>query len=189
MARKPKSVEANSPDDSAQQAMATELVQIPMPTLSEKERLNQTAFLTAFAELGRIEASAKACGLERHGHQRWLKEDLSYRERWEVALAQHRENVDARILKRIDDPEGNRGSDVLLMFYAKAVNPDKYREVAINVDGKAVDSMAEVKKLVSEARRKKQAEVRDKPAVSVQEQAEAVVRAKVEVGEKGSVGG
>ena len=39
--------------------------------------------------------------------------------------------------ERINDPKGNRGSDILLMFALKAHWPDKYREAVVVGDDTA----------------------------------------------------
>ena len=49
---------------------------------------------------------------------------------------------------RLEDPKGNRGSDVLLMFKAKAEMPEKYREevkvLNVEVPLKMLDKLAEI---------------------------------------------
>ena len=47
------------------------------------------------------------------------------------------------------------------------------------MDDKAIEAMSEIKALGSKLRKEQQSRDRDKPEVSVQEQAEAVVRQKV----------
>ncbi len=88
----------------------------------------QQRFLEAFVKMGRIGSACRAIGLTRQTHYDWLKADPAYEALWKVAVECHQEYVDELILDRITDPTGNRGSDILLIFYAKAINAAKYRE-------------------------------------------------------------
>ena len=56
--------------------------------------------------------------------------------------------VEGLIDSRLANPEGNRGSDILLMFKAKAEMPEKYREEVKIVDTSATkDLLAELRRL------------------------------------------
>jgi hypothetical protein len=46
----------------------------------------------------------------------------------EIAHADYCERIEEDIDERLGNPKGNRGSDILLMFKAKAEMPGKYRE-------------------------------------------------------------
>jgi len=111
-------------------------------TSIEKRRLwdRQEVFLAAFRETGRIFKAAEATGLTRWAHNHWVSGDVfGYRERLKNAHADWAESkVESRIDDRLDAPEGNRGSDVLLMLQAKAEMPEKYREQVTVVDTSAI---------------------------------------------------
>ena len=142
----------------------------------EQMQLRQDAFLQAYEKLGRITHAAEAAGLHRDRHYEWMKADaLGYRASFEKALQGHRDYVDRLILDRIEEPAGNRGSDVLLIFYAKAVNPEKYRDVSVGVDDDAKDAIAELRRLSKQAREALNKE-QVQPDLSPVQQAEALVR-------------
>ena len=104
----------------------------PDSTLSEKQRVwdRQEKFLSVYRTNGRLGKSARAIGLTRWAPNHWLKHDvMGFRERRDIAHQDWCEDtIECRIDDRLDTPEGNRGSDVLLMFQAKAEMPEKYRE-------------------------------------------------------------
>ena len=110
----------------------------------------QELFLTAFRECGRIGKAANAVGLTRWATNRWLEGDVfGFRERMKLAHADYCETqVEGLIDSRLANPEGNRGSDILLMFKAKAEMPEKYREEVKIVDTSATkDLLAELRRL------------------------------------------
>jgi hypothetical protein len=89
----------------------------------------QEAFLTAYAQLGTILHAAKAAGISRFTVNKWLSTDLhSFKKRMELAHQDHCDHLERMIDERLANPQGNRGSDILLMFKAKAEMPEKYRE-------------------------------------------------------------
>lgn len=106
-------------------------------TLSiEKKRQHekQEHFLTAFAELGTVSQAAMVAGCSRVTVYAWDKADAQdFKERWEHARHDFRESLEKMIMDRLISPQGNRGSDVLLMFKAKAEMPEKYRELPVIV--------------------------------------------------------
>jgi hypothetical protein len=110
----------------------------------------------------------------------WIEGDVegfkaSYAESAEVFT----DSLEQTMWDRIADPTGNRGSDILLMFALKARRPDVYREIGIVIDDKALEAVAEMKAVMSAARKKKRSQEAERPEVSVQEQADEVVRKKV----------
>jgi hypothetical protein len=59
----------------------------------------------------------------------WMTADpYSFKERFELAHQDYREFLEGLIQQRLLNPQGNRGSDILLMFREKAEWPEKYRE-------------------------------------------------------------
>ena len=90
----------------------------------EKRRIwdCQEAFLATFRTCRRVDKSAEAVGLTRSAHDNWMRADtFGYRARLKSAHADWREaHIEGEIDSRLSDPQGNRGSDVLLMFAAKA---------------------------------------------------------------------
>ena len=109
----------------------------------------QEAYLAAYAECGRRNKAAATVGLTYWAIRHWDRHDVfSFRERQDVAhLIYCETQVEGLIDERLANPEGNRGSDILLMFKAKAEMPEKYRE-----EVKIVDTR-ETKDLLEELRR------------------------------------
>ena len=86
--------------------------------------------MAVYREWGKIGKAANAVGLTRWGVDWWNKHDIfRFRERINAAHADYCETVIevGLIDSRLANPQGNRGSDVLLMFKAKAEMPGKYR--------------------------------------------------------------
>lgn len=113
---------------------------------------NQFAFLQALAaEAGNVSAAARRCQQARSNHDRWLKETDEQGNPTPTALAYHKlvqaidneacDEVEAEIRRRgvrgVEEPVFYQGevcgyvqkfSDLLLIFRAKALMPEKYRE-------------------------------------------------------------
>jgi hypothetical protein len=105
--------------------------------LREKQTwMRQEAFLKQYSERGKLIRAAEAAGMTIWAVEYWQKQDLyQFNRRLEVAHARYSESIEQMIDDRLQHPEGNRGSDPLLMFKQKAENPSKYRE-----DVKVVDT-------------------------------------------------
>lgn len=123
-------------------------------TLPQRAKLtpNQFAFLQALAaEAGNISAAARRCEQARTNHYLWSNEvdgegnptptALAYRQLVESIHNESCDEVDAEIRRRgiqgVDEPVFYQGaicgsvrkfSDLLLIFRAKALMPEKYRE-------------------------------------------------------------
>jgi hypothetical protein len=115
-------------------------------TAPKKER-----FLQAYALVGVITAAAGEAGCNPRAHYNWMKEDPEYPARFAAAKEEAADRLDAEIVRRAvtgyeepvfgtiyneagkplrKDVVGHirRYSDVLLMFRAKALRPEMYRE-------------------------------------------------------------
>jgi hypothetical protein len=89
----------------------------------------QELFFQAFSQLGTILHASRVVGIHRTTVNLWLSADLySFKTRFELAHQDYQEFLEGLIRERLVDPQGNRGSDILLMFKAKAEMPEKYRE-------------------------------------------------------------
>jgi hypothetical protein len=111
--------------------------------------LRQTHFLEAFAKLGRIGEAAEAVGITRWAVDQWQDKDLySFRKRMEKAHQGYVESLEGMVDNRLNNPQGNRGSDILLMFKLKAERPEKYREdvkvVGIDASKMMLDKLREM---------------------------------------------
>ncbi len=150
-------------------------------TVPERNRAaSQKRWLAAFTTTGNQTEACRLTGVGRTTVHDWLNGDVEgFKASHAQAMEAFTDGLERTMWNRLAKPEGNRGSDILLMFALKARRPDVYRELALVMDDKALDAMSEVKAMLSKLRKEQQAEQRDKPAVSVQEQADAVVRQKV----------
>jgi hypothetical protein len=89
----------------------------------------QEMFLEAFRKCGKIGKAAKASGLTRWAAYYWQRDDtFSFNKRLEAAHEDYCESWEQGMDERLEDPKGNRGSDILYMFKMKAEKPGKYRE-------------------------------------------------------------
>jgi hypothetical protein len=110
---------------------------------------HQEAFLKAYGELGTIIHAARAVGIHRTTVNLWLSSDLySFKKRMEDAHQDYREFLEGLIHERLVNPQGNRGSDVLLMFKEKAEWPEKYREevkvIGVDASKQMMDRLREM---------------------------------------------
>jgi hypothetical protein len=98
-------------------------------TVNKQCWARQEAFLLAYAKLGTILHAAEAVGISRVTVHGWINTDLySFKKRMDLAHDDYCDWIQGVIRDRIANPQGNRGSDVLVMFAAKAEMPGKYRE-------------------------------------------------------------
>jgi hypothetical protein len=89
----------------------------------------QEMFLAAYAKCGRITEAAKCSGITRWCVDKWQQSDTyAIKKRMELAHAEYVEAWERWMDDRLQNPQGNRGSDVLGMFKLKAEKPEKYRE-------------------------------------------------------------
>ena len=64
---------------------------------------------------------------------------FGYRERYNMAHADWCEDkIEGLMDERLSDPQGNRGSDILLLAKARAEMPEKYRETVHVMDTSAI---------------------------------------------------
>ena len=103
----------------------------------EKERWErQEQYLAAFIRQGAHVRTCQSTGISRHTAIYWEEHNIyGFRERLKLAQQAHTERWESLMDKRLEDPQGNRGSDVLLMFKLKALDPQKYRELPVSDHG------------------------------------------------------
>ena len=87
---------------------------------------------------------------------RWKRENyLRYRDRLAAAHTSFVSFLEKTMWERIDDPAGNRGSDILLMFALKAHAPELYRELPAMDDATAKETLTQLRKLSKQAHGKR----------------------------------
>ena len=103
--------------------------------------LNQTAFLSAYAQTGIISKAAEIAGIHRNNHRHWLKEDRDYVEAFQEAHQEACDNIEAEMRRRaiegVQKPVFYKGevcgyiteySDTLLAMLANGYMPEKYKQ-------------------------------------------------------------
>ena len=89
----------------------------------------QEVFLAAYRKCGKVGMAAEAVGLTRWAVDYWMKNDIfCFHRRIEAAHEDYCEYWEHGMDDRLENPQGNRGSDILYMFKMKAEKPGKYRE-------------------------------------------------------------
>ena len=112
----------------------------------------QDALLSGFALRGSIRAVAPGANITRQQVYIWLRDDMyHFKSRYEQAANSFRDRLQDIAVNRIEDPTGNRGSDVLLMALLNAHWPEKYRRdsVIVNIDV-AKDVLTAIDKLTAQ---------------------------------------
>ena len=101
---------------------------------------HQTQFLANYGKLGTVSDSCKKIGIWPSNHYLWLdSDDCDYVARFESAKLAYAEYLESIMLDRLENPSGNRGSDILLMFALKA-RDNKYTD-KIQVDDRTRDAL------------------------------------------------
>jgi hypothetical protein len=118
-------------------------------TVNKQCWVRQEAFLAAYGGLGTILHAARVAGIHRDTVNKWTSADLySFKKRMEDAHQDYVESVERTMNDRLANPQGNRGSDVLLMFKLKAEAPEKYREevkvVGVDASKQMMDGLREL---------------------------------------------
>ena len=114
------------------------------------KRDRQAAFLEAYEKCGTVNEACEHIGVSRSAVQRW-RQDPGFVEQYgesRVAFADHLESI---ALTRIKEPQGNRGSDVLLIAMLNAHRPELYRPANAPVgESNAVTLLKEWKRVAKE---------------------------------------
>ena len=94
--------------------------------------VKQDIALAAYEQVGTLKSGAEACGYGYYAAWQWVQRDTHhFRYRLSLAKEKHADHLEELMHSRLTDPQGNRGSDVLLMFDLKAKRPDVYRELPV----------------------------------------------------------
>ena len=138
------------------------------PRFSQPENLSaakvrlwkrQEAVLAKYGRYGDAVSATTAAGVGERTHYDWLEADtLGYRARFDAARNHYADTRERLMHDRLEDPQGNRGSDILLIFQLKGLRPDKWREAALTVDDAAKDTLKELRKLRREELRQEKEE-------------------------------
>jgi hypothetical protein len=104
---------------------------------------DQEHFLAQYGKCGTIMRAAEATNVSRETVRRWQRADkLGFADRFDSARERFREELEEIAFERLRDPQGNRGSDVLLITMLNAHWPEKYRRDAQPEDQSALRLMS-----------------------------------------------
>jgi len=99
-----------------------------LPIVKKQRRHRMSAFLGAYAECGTIRKACSVVGVDRKTVYNWIRGDVEgFKELFELANHSYRESLEDLARKRLRNPTGNRGSDVLLILQLNAAWPEKYK--------------------------------------------------------------
>ena len=120
-----------------------------MLVLEETLAVRRQAFLDSFAYWGSIKKAIRETPenlrIDRKTVYNWLKRDPSFVEDMRNAQHEYREGLQDLAHERIQNPQGNRGSDGLLSHMLNANWPEKFRQDAKPVDeGTAKQTLAAI---------------------------------------------
>ena len=95
----------------------------------------QNVLLETYAKRGNPTAGCLAAGVSFRTHDRWLEGNVyGYRERFRLAHRVYIDSLEGMVGTRLEDPKGNRGSDVLLIARLNAEDPDKWRGNSVKLE-------------------------------------------------------
>ena len=100
---------------------------------SSMERMK--TFCEAFSVSGSVTKGAAVAGVSRATVRNWEREDRDgFRQLLRDAQAAYSDKLESMALERVEHPEGNRGSDTLLIALNNANNPDEWRGNSMTVE-------------------------------------------------------
>jgi len=135
-------------------------------TVDRRTWKDQEHFLAQYAKSGTIMRAAEATNVSRETVRRWQRADkLGFADRFDSARERFREELEEIAFARLRDPQGNRGSDVLLITMLNAHWPEKYRPNAQPEDQAALRFLSAIREV---HQRSVQAEATDPTAVDSQ---------------------
>ena len=153
-----------------------------MVVTTKKTEASQRAFLAAYGEHGKVTHAAKAAGVTPQAVYKW-KRSPEFRERLDEAGEAFADKLEQMAPERLEDPKGNRGSDVLLMALLNANRPDKYRPNREPTDDTALSILTELRAIRKQRREERKALTEG--TITVDEQGQPAPTVTVELAELG----
>ena len=125
------------------QAWTSELTNLTLHAKAMVE--SQNRFLRAYAVKGSVAAAAAIAQIAYGLPYYWLDvKSHHFPERLAVAALKFRDHLQDMMMERLEEPGGNRGSDVLLMFALNAHWPEKYRRDKVILGSDVATSLLDV---------------------------------------------
>jgi len=117
-----------------------------IPIVEKQRRDRMSSFLGAYAECGTIRKACRVVGVDRKTVYNWLRADVEgFKELFELANHSYRESLEDMARERLENPQGNRGSDVLLISQLNARWPERYRANTEGRDQSAKEALQEIR--------------------------------------------
>ena len=124
---------------------------LPLGTKDRNTWDNQESFLSFMGEYGTIKKSCELSGVNAESTRRWRNDNvLGFKERFRLAQDAYGDHLEAMVHERLTNPQGNRGSDVLLMGALNANRPDKWRpnvKITHDVDNELIAQLQRLQNL------------------------------------------
>jgi hypothetical protein len=123
------------------------------PIQRRQQKESQDRFLRAYAKVGNIGEAAEAASIHRTLPTEWRKLDSQgFKNRFELAQQAFADSLEQIAFQRIREPQGNKGSDILLIFLLKGHLRAKYGDSAVPSDSTAQDLLDGLKEIGKKGR-------------------------------------
>jgi len=110
----------------------------PPPNLSPSDTIRwheQEAIIAIIPSVGSLTTAATLAGVSWRTAYRWMEHDaLGFKARMQDAWRAFGESIQAKALARIDNPDKNRGSDLLVITLLNAYLPERYKQQLVVTD-------------------------------------------------------
>jgi len=117
-----------------------------VPIVEKQRRDRMSVFLGAYAECGTIRKACRVVGVDRKTVYNWLRGDVEgFKDLFELANHSYRESLEDMARERLENPQGNRGSDVLLISQLNARWPERYRQNTEGRESAAKEALQEIR--------------------------------------------
>jgi len=114
-------------------------------------------FLSSYSEHGTIRLACAKAGISRETYRRWQGADYDFARHFDLAKQEFAESLEEIAFDRVRNPNGNKGSDVLLLGLLNANWKEKYRPQFAMTEDTAKDLILEWRKSIKEAENQPQA--------------------------------
>lgn len=122
---------------------------MPNGVLTRSVDQRQADFCEALGKLGSITKAASLAGVSRETIRLWERDDRSgFRQKLRDAHATYADMLESMALERVQNPEGNRGSDTLLIALNNA-NSEKWKgnQVSVVVEDSVLQALTSLQAL------------------------------------------
>ena len=122
---------------------------MPNGVLTRSVDQRQRDFCEALGKLGSITKAASLAGVSRETIRLWERDDRSgFRQKLRDAHATYADMLESMALERVQNPEGNRGSDTLLIALNNA-NSEKWKgnQVSVVVEDSVLQALTSLQAL------------------------------------------